>query len=132
MNPSMCRRVRNILVDAKLTEGYEVQMLAWKESAEDNGKSLRYMVFRPNGGGNIDRDIGSEHYVLVDVITGKSQGDYAKSESDVQAIVDYIKANPITDSCVGQITNFGGIPAPVLTAEGRMVWRLQFACLYGE
>lgn len=132
MTPPMYRRVCNLIVAKKLAVDYEIQFLAWRESAGDDSKARRYMVFRPNGGGNIDRDLSSEHYVLVDVITGKNPGDYAKSEADVQAIIDYVQANPITDSCVGQITNIGGIPAPVLTTEGRMVWRLQFACLYGE
>ncbi|WP_430522089.1 phage tail termination protein, partial [Klebsiella pneumoniae] len=36
-----------------------------------------------------------------------------------------------THTCLGQISNMGGIPSPVITAEGRMVWRLQFACLFG-
>ena len=50
----------------------------------------------------------------------------------VQRIVDYVQANPMTDECVGYIQNMGAIPAPVLTEEGRIVFRLQFACTYGE
>lgn len=65
------------------------------------------------------------------MITGKSAGDYAKSEADVQAIIDYVKQNPMTNPCLGQISNLGGIPSPVMTEEGRMVWRLQFASLFG-
>ena len=89
------------------------------------------MVFRPNGGTAVDRDMAADYYVLVDVITGKSAGDYAKSETNVQAIIDYVKQNPMTNTCIGQISNLGGTPSPVMTAEGRMVWRLQFACLFG-
>lgn len=129
MNPPMHQRVKNLLVSAGLAAGYTVQSLMWNDTGD---LKQRFIVFRPNGGTAVDRDIGSDHYVLVDLITGKSSGDYAKSETDVQAIIDYVQQNPISDPCVGQITNMGGIPSPIPTTEGRMVWRLQFACSYGE
>ncbi|WP_338515731.1 hypothetical protein VRB80_13285 [Erwinia aphidicola] len=129
MNPPMHQRVKNLLVSAGLAAGYTVQSLMWNDTGD---LKQRFLVFRPNGGTAVDRDIGSDHYVLVDLITGKSSGDYAKSETDVQAIIDYVQQNPISDPCVGQITNMGGIPSPIPTTEGRMVWRLQFACSYGE
>lgn len=129
MNPPMHQRVKNLLVGAGLAAGYTVQSLMWNDTGD---LKQRFLVFRPNGGTAVDRDIGSDHYVLVDLITGKSSGDYAKSETDVQAIIDYVQQNPISDPCVGQITNMGGIPSPIPTTEGRMVWRLQFACSYGE
>lgn len=129
MNPPMHQRVKNLMARANLTTDYTVQSLLWTDSGNS---AERFIVFRPNGGTAVDRDIGSDHYVLVDLISGKAKGEYAKSEADAQAIIDYVQQNPITDTCVGQITNMGGIPSPVLTTEGRMVWRLQFACLYGE
>jgi len=129
VNPPMHRRVRNIIVNAALTTGYTIQMLRWNDTGN---LSERFIVFRPNGGTNIDRDRGSEFYILVDVITGKNVGDYEKSENDVQAIIDYVRDNPLADPCVGQIKNMGGIPTPIDTTEGRLVWRLQFSCLYGE
>ncbi|WP_338494181.1 phage tail termination protein [Erwinia aphidicola] len=129
MTPPMHQRVKNLLVSAGLAAGYTVQSLMWNDTGD---LKQRFIVFRPNGGTAVDRDIGSDHYVLVDLITGKSSGDYAKSETDVQAIIDYVQQNPISDPCVGQITNMGGIPSPIPTTEGRMVWRLQFACSYGE
>lgn len=129
MTPPMHQRVKNLLVGAGMAAGYTVQSLIWTDTGD---LKQRFLVFRPNGGTPVDRDIGSDHYVLVDLITGKSAGDYAKSESDVQAIIDYVQQNPISDPCVGQITNMGGIPSPIPTTEGRLVWRLQFACSYGE
>lgn len=129
MTPPMHQRVKNLLVGAGLAAGYTVQSLMWNDTGD---LKQRFLVFRPNGGTAVDRDIGSDHYVLVDLITGKSSGDYARSETDVQAIIDYVQQNPISDHCVGQITNMGGIPSPIPTTEGRMVWRLQFACSYGE
>jgi len=127
VTPPMYQRVSDLLESAGLTTGYEVQWLLWR----DNGNQRqRYIVIRPNGGTAIDRDMASDYYVMVDVITGTSPGDYANSEADVQAIVDWVQQNPL-NPCIGQITNMGGIPSPVLTTEGRMVWRLQFACLYG-
>ncbi|MBS9487565.1 hypothetical protein KIP80_03215 [Citrobacter braakii] len=127
MTPMIYERVRNVFVGAGLTTGFTVQQLMY----EDPGKLAEaVMVFRPNGGANIRNDLGSEYHVIVDVIGAK---DKRKAAVDaVQRIVDYVQANPITDSCVGHIENMGGIPPPVLTEEGRIVFRLQFACLYGE
>lgn len=127
MKPMMHERVRNMFGDAGLTTGFTVQQLMYDDPG-DLSKAI--MVFRPNGGSNIRTDLGSEYHVLVDVIGAK---DKRKAAVDaVQRIVGYVQANPIADSCVGHIENMGGIPPPVLTEEGRIVFRLQFACLYGE
>lgn len=127
MKPMMHERVRNLFVKAGLTSGFTVQQLMY----DDPGKlSEAVMVFRPNGGTNIRNELGSEYHVIVDVIGAKDKRKDAFNA--VQRIVDYVQANPISDSCVGHIENIGGIPPPVLTEEGRIVFRLQFACLYGE
>ncbi|HCU0591089.1 hypothetical protein ACA369_17895 [Enterobacter kobei] len=127
MTPMMHERVRNMFVNAGLTAGFTVQQLMY-DDPKDLSKAI--MVFRPNGGANIRNQLGSEYHVLVDVIGAK---DKRKAALDaVQRIVDYVQDNPISDSCVGHIENMGGIPPPVLTEEGRLVFRLQFSCLYGE
>lgn len=127
MTPMMYERVRNLFVNAGLTAGFTVQQLMYDDPGD---LSKAVMVFRPNGGANIRNELGSEYHVLVDVIGAK---DKRKAALDaVQRIVDYVQNNPISDSCVGHIENMGGIPPPVLTEEGRIVFRLQFACLYGE
>lgn len=127
MTPMMHERVRNMFGDAGLTAGFTVQKLMY-DDPEDLTQAV--MVFRPNGGSNIRHDLGSEHHVLVDVIGAKDKrGDATNA---VQRIVDYVQANPMADECVGYIQNMGAIPAPVLTLEGRIVFRLQFACTYGE
>ncbi|AXF64997.1 hypothetical protein [Leclercia sp. W17] len=127
MTPMMHERVRNMFGDAGLTAGFTVQKLIY-DDPEDLTQAV--MVFRPNGGSNIRHDLGSEHHVLVDVIGAKDKrGDAANA---VQRIVDYVQANPMADECVGYIQNMGAIPPPVLTEEGRIVFRLQFACTYGE
>lgn len=127
MNPPMHTRVRNHFVDAGLTAGFITQLLMWS----DTGKLTdAFMVFRPNGGSSIRDELGAEYYVLVDVIGAKSGN--GEVDDRVQTIISRIQQNPISDSCLGYIENFGGIPAPVLTAEGRLVYRLQFAIKYGE
>lgn len=129
MNPPMHKRVRNLFADAGLSDGFKVQLLMWR----DSGKSTdSFIVFRPNGGTQIDRDMGSEYYVLVDVISGADVSFYESTDTAVQRIIEYVQQNPISDSCVGQILNMGGIPSPVTTTEGRLVYRLQFRCVYGE
>lgn len=127
MTPMMHERVRNLFVNTGLTAGFTVQQLIYDDPGD---LSKAVMVFRPNGGANIRNELGSEYHVLVDVIGAK---DKRKATVDaVRRIVDYVQANPISDRCVGHIENMGGIPPPVLTEEGRIVFRLQFACLYGE
>lgn len=127
MTPMMHERVRNMFGDAGLTAGFTVQKLMY-DDPEDLTQAV--MVFRPNGGSNIRHDLGSEHHVLVDVIGAKDKrGDATNA---VQRIVDYVQANPMADDCVGYIQNMGAIPAPVLTEEGRIVFRLQFACTFGD
>ena len=49
-----------------------------------------------------------------------------------QEIINYVEQNDITDECLGLIQNLGNVPAPILTEEGRLVFRLQFMCVYGE
>lgn len=127
MTPMMHERVRNLFVGAGLTAGFTVQQLVY----DDPGKLTEaVMVFRPNGGTNIRTELGSEYYVLVDVIAAKDKRGNALSA--VQRIVDYVQANPMADECVGYIENMGSIPAPVLTEEGRIVFRLQFSCNFGD
>lgn len=127
MTPMMYERVRNLFVNTGLTSGFTIQQLMY----DDPGKLTEaVIVFRPNGGTNIRNELGSEYHVIVDVIGAKDKRKDAVNA--VQRIVDYVQANPISDSCVGHIENIGGIPPPVLTEEGRIVFRLQFACLYGE
>ncbi|EMU6615611.1 phage tail termination protein [Citrobacter freundii] len=127
MTPMMHERVRNMFGSARLTDGFIVQKLMYDDPKD---LSEAVMVFRPNGGTAIRNDLGSEHYVLVDIIGAKDERGEALNA--VQRIVDYVQANPMADECVGYIENMGGIPPPVLTEEGRIVFRLQFACLYGE
>lgn len=127
MTPAMHRRVHDYFVDAGLTTGFITQMLRWR----DSGKGVdKFIVFRPSGGSPIRNDLASEYYVLVDVI-GADKEDEA-TDNAVQAIISHVQANPMPNNCIGHIENVGGIPSPVSTTEGRLVYRLQFACLYGE
>lgn len=127
MTPPMHTRVRNLFANAGLAEGFTIQQLVWSDSGN---LSDAYIVFRPNGGSAVRKDLGSEYYVMVDVIGAK--GGNGSADTAVQNIIDYVQDNPTSDDCVGHIENVGGIPAPVLTTEGRLVYRLLFACLYGE
>lgn len=128
MNPSMHKRVRNLLVDAGLTSGHTVQMLAWS----DTGKlTERFIVISPAGGSGIDSVLSSDFYVSVDIVSGKGPGEYEKADDTQRAIIEYFQKNPLSE-CTGSISNIGGIPRPILTTEGRMVYQLVFICLYGE
>lgn len=127
MIPMMYERVRNMFAKAGLTAGFIEQLLMF-DDPKDSSKSV--MVFRSNGGSAIRNDLGAEHYVLVDVVGAKKKRN--ETALAVQRIIDYIQQHPMADECVGYIQNMGAIPAPVLTDEGRIVFRLQFSCAYGE
>lgn len=51
MTPAMYERVRNYFVDAGLTTGFIVQMLAWDDTTK---LTDAFIVFRPNGGTDIE------------------------------------------------------------------------------
>ncbi|CAI0728224.1 Uncharacterised protein [Serratia proteamaculans] len=127
MTPAMHRRVRDYFVDAGLTTGFITQMLRWRDTGKDVDK---FIVFRPNSGSAIRNDLGSEYLVMVDVVGAINEDEEA--DNATQAIISHIQANPMPNDCIGHIENVGGIPSPVSTTEGRLVYRLQFACLYGE
>ncbi|HEJ7996878.1 TPA: hypothetical protein SMI16_002307 [Serratia liquefaciens] len=127
MTPAMHRRVRDYFVDAGLTTGFITQMLRWRDTGKDVDK---FLVFRPNSGSAIRNDLGSEYLVMVDVVGAINEDEDA--DNATQAIISHIQANPMPNDCIGHIENVGGIPSPVSTTEGRLVYRLQFACLYGE
>lgn len=127
MTPAMHRRVRDYFVDAGLTTGFITQMLRWRDTGKDVDK---FIVFRPNSGSAIRNDLASEYLVMVDVVGAINEDEDA--DNAAQAIISHIQANPMPNDCIGHIENVGGIPSPVSTTEGRLVYRLQFACLYGE
>jgi len=127
MTPAMHRRIHDYFVDAGLTTGFITQMLRWRDTGNDADK---FLVFRPNSGSAIRNDLGSEYLVMVDVVGAINEDEDA--DNSTQAIISHIQANPMPNDCIGHIENVGGIPSPVSTTEGRLVYRLQFACLYGE
>jgi hypothetical protein len=127
MTPAMHQRVCDYFTDAGLVDGFTVQMLYWRDTKK---KTDKFIVFRPNGGSPIRNDLSSEHYVLVDVIGAVNDDEL--TDAKAQAILDHIQQNPMPNDCIGHIENIGGFPTPIPTTEGRLVYRLQFACLYGE
>lgn len=132
MTPPMYKRVRDVFMENSLTEGLNIQLLVWTDDPNDKRLAKSYIVFRPSGGSNIDKDIGGDYYVMIDVISAKGVTEYQKADDAVNRIIEFVKQNPLVSKCLGQITNIGGIPAPVLSTEGRLVYRLMFACLYGS
>ena len=113
-----------------LTDGYKLQQLVFIDS---NDLSDRFMVFRPSGGTNVDAISSSQYFVDVILVSASGvSGEYERSFNDVSAIIDFVCNNAYVDACLGQVTNMGGIPSPTMTSEGRMVWMLQFSCLYGR
>lgn len=121
----MYQRVAEYLKKTGLTNGFTVQYLKWRDTKTKNNK---FIVFRPNGGSIIQTNLGNEYYTLIDFIGAVN--DIETIDNDVSTIVDYIKNNPYTDE-TGLIQIVGAIPAPVITEEERLVYRLLVSCKFG-
>ncbi|HDV8763958.1 hypothetical protein [Raoultella ornithinolytica] len=127
MTPAMYMRLKDLFVAEGLTSGFKVQWRIWRDTGKD---ADQFIVFRPSGGTNIEYDRGGDWYVMVDVVSSKSDPDTA--DSAVNAIVEYISAQSGADDCVGALSLVGNVPAPISTEEGRLVTRLLVSCTYGE
>ncbi|EPV8453330.1 phage tail termination protein [Klebsiella michiganensis] len=127
MTPSMYMRLKDLFVAEGLTADFKVQWRQWKDSGKD---ADQFIVFRSAGGTDIEYDRGGDWYVMVDVVSSKSNPDAA--DAAVNAIVEYISAQSGADDCVGALQIVGNVPAPISTEEGRLVTRLLVSCTYGE
>ncbi|HBC8967084.1 hypothetical protein EOL18_27225 [Raoultella ornithinolytica] len=127
MTPAMYIRLKDLFVAEGLTAGFKVQWRIWRDTGKD---ADQFIVFRPSGGTNINFDLGGDWYVMVDVVSSKSDPDAA--DSAVNAIVEYISVQSGADDCVGALSLVGNVPAPISTEEGRLVTRLLVSCTYGE
>ena len=127
MTPAMYMRLKDLFMAEGLTAGFKVQWRLWRDTGKD---ADQFIVFRPSGGTNIEYDRGGDWYVMVDVVSSKSNPDAA--DSAVNAIVEYISEQSGADDCVGALSLVGNVPAPISTEEGRLVTRLLVSCTYGE
>ncbi|EPN9887547.1 phage tail termination protein [Klebsiella michiganensis] len=127
MTPAMYMRLKDLFMAEGLTAGFKVQWRLWRDTGKD---ADQFIVFRPSGGTNIEYDRGGDWYVMVDVVSSKSDPDTA--DAAVNAIVEYICAQSGADDCVGALSIVGNVPAPISTEEGRLVTRLLVSCTYGE
>lgn len=127
MTPPMFQRLWDYFQSQGFTTNYTEQYFNWRDSGDLNE---RFMVFRPAGSTPIRQGMATEWHVRVDVVSGiDSKMD---TTNDVQAIIDAIAADPMAFGCAGYITPVNGIPEPILTIEGRLVYRLLFSCLHGD
>jgi len=127
VTPPMYRRLRDHFEDAGLTAGFTIQTLMWN----DTGKlSDAFIVFRSGGGSDVQHDRGGDFFVMVDVVGAK--GKNAEADAAANRIADFISNQEGADSCVGVMRLLGGLPAPIVSAEGRIIYRLLVCCTYGE
>lgn len=123
----MYLRLRNHFEEAGLTAGLIIQTLTWN----DTGKlSDAFIVFRHGGSTDVQYDRGGDLFVHVDVIGAKGKNDDVAVKAN--QISDFISEQVGADSCVGALRLLGGVPQPILSAEGRMIFRLLICCTYGE
>ena len=127
MTPAMYMRLKDLFMAEGLTTGFKVQWRQWKDSGRD---ADQFIVFRPSGGTNVEYDRGGDWYVMVDVVSSKSDPDAA--DAAVNAIVEYISEQSGADDCVGALQLVGNVPAAIPTEDGRLVTRLLISCTYGE
>jgi len=127
VTPPMYLRLRDHFEDAGLTAGLTIQILMWN----DTGKpSDAFIVFRSGGGSDVQHDRGGDFFVMVDVIGAKGKNTVADAVAN--RIAEFISDQEGADSCVGAMRLLGGVPAPIPSAEGRLIYRLMVCCTYGE
>lgn len=127
MTPPMYLRLRDHFEDAGLTAGLTIQILMWN----DTGKpSDAFIVFRSGGGSDVQHDRGGDFFVMVDVIGAK--GKNTAADAVANRIAEFISGQEGADSCVGAMRLLGGLPLPVTSTEGRLIYRLMVCCTYGE
>lgn len=127
MTPPMYRRLRNLFESVGLTTGLTIQTLMWN----DTGKlSEAFIVFRSGGGSDVQHDRGGDFFVMVDVIGAKGKNDEADAAAN--RIAEFISDQEGADSCVGAMRLLGGLPPPITSTEGRLIYRLLVSCTYGE
>ncbi|OAT31988.1 hypothetical protein M975_1880 [Buttiauxella brennerae ATCC 51605] len=127
MTPLMYERVRDMMVTQVLPATVITQPRYWRDTKQPKAA---FVVFSPSGGSAIRKDLGSEYMVKVDVIGPKDSDSVADEIANL--ILSFVQDNPMPNDCIGHIENVGGFPRPMLSAEGRVVYSLLFACLYGE
>lgn len=129
MTPPMYRRLRDHFQDAGLTAGLTIQTLMWN----DTGKlSEAFIVFRSGGGSDVQHDRGGDFFVMVDVIGAKGMGKNDEVDAAANRIAEFISDQEGADSCVGAMRLLGGVPPPITSTEGRLIYRLLVSCTYGE
>lgn len=127
MTRPMYRRLRDHFEDAGLTAGLTIQTLMWN----DTGKlSDAFIVFRSGGGSDVQHDRGGDFFVMVDVVGAK--GKNAEADAAANRIAEFISDQEGADSCVGAMRLLGGLPPPITSTEGRLIYRLLVSCTYGE
>lgn len=121
----MYKRVAEYLQRNGLLDGFVLQYLIWRDVQP---KQCCYAVFRPNGGSVMEQSLGNEYHVLLDLVGPANEAELI--DNAATRIVEYIKNHPL-DDCVGQIQTVGGVTAPVLLDDGRLVYRLLLTCTFG-
>ncbi len=126
MTPPMYERVKDMFATAGLDNGYTAQTLFWSDT---KSKTESFMVFSPSGGTMVRDDLASDYYVDVIVIGADSKR--TATANHVQKIIDHIQSHPTDDQCINYIESFG-MPSPMPTSNGRIVFPLRFRCVYGD
>lgn len=99
--------------------GLTVQLYQWEDLAD---KNQTYFVIQPNGGSTQVAEMGAEHTLQISLVAGKASG--FTIEEKARALIAFVLNNPIAP--FGYVESVGGLPAPIFTADNRMVLRLTF------
>jgi hypothetical protein len=115
---NICELFKEWLLASGLINGYKLQMHFWSDTGI---KTDKFVVIQSNGGNALRKGLGTESFILLTIVGDRSN---IKSVGDkANEIVAYITENPVSE-CLNLLEANGGIPTPILTEEGRVIFRI--------
>lgn len=109
---------RDYIVASELVTNYTLQMHFWADTGKPKDK---FVVIQTNGGSALRDGLGADYFMILTVIGDKNE--FKVIGEKANELIQYITNNPKSD-CLSLVEASGGLPAPILTEEGRIVFRI--------
>ncbi|QHJ79537.1 MAG: hypothetical protein [Caudoviricetes sp.] len=124
----MTDRLTAYLKDARLTDGYKVQAMFWRDTGKTTDK---FIVIQPAGGTIVAADLSNDYFATVWVLGAQGGEDMTQVIARAREIMQYVKDHQI-DSCLGSVNLLNPFPTPVQTEEKRVAIQISLRIRYGE
>ncbi|UCS82845.1 virion structural protein [Yersinia phage vB_YenS_P400] len=109
---------RDYIVASEVVKNYTLQMHFWDDTGKPKDK---FVVIQTNGGSALREGLGADYFILMSIIGNKNE--FKAIGEKANELIQYITNNPKSD-CLSLVEAYSGLPAPILTDEGRIVFRI--------